>query len=126
MGGRYDLVLSGLGRMNLSGKPPFQKQPKAKPNPAYLAAVRKLPCCICDAFGEVQLSPTTAHHPIMGRGSTRRRPDETAVPICDGHHQGTFDRTKVAVHRQPKLWREKYGLDTDYIKPTQDRLGNML
>lgn len=36
----------------------------AAKNPAYLARVRELPCCICEAFGEVQMSPTTPEtHP---------------------------------------------------------------
>lgn len=99
------------------------KQPKADKNPAYLARVRELPCCICEAFGMLQLSPTTAHHPIHGRYSAAKRPDCTALPLCDGHHQGTFDTSKVAIHRRPSYWRELYGPDTDYIAPTQDKLG---
>lgn len=112
--------------MNLMGKPPLGlKQPKAKPDPAYLARVRELPCCICEAFGEPQLSPTAAHHPIHGRHSQVKVPDCMAVPLCEGHHTGMFDTTKVAIHREPDLWRWKYGLDTDYIAITQDRiLGN--
>lgn len=101
---------------------PFFKQPKAAKDPAYLARVRELPCCICEAFGEVQTSPTTAHHPIHGRYSGRKRPDREAICLCDGHHQGTFDTSKLAIHRAPEQWREAYGPDTDYIATTQDRL----
>lgn len=97
------------------------KQRKAKPDPAYLAKVRALPCCICEAFGEVQLSPTLAHHPICGRFSQAKTPDEMAIPLCDGHHQGNFDRSKLAIHAGKETWVAKYGPDTDWIAPTQDK-----
>lgn len=101
---------------------PNFKAPKEKKDPAYLARVRSLPCCICDAFGEAQKSPTTAHHPIHDRHSTAKRPDRTAIPLCDGHHQGTFDTSKLSLHRAPSEWRDRYGPDTDYIEVTQDKL----
>lgn len=102
------------------------KQPKAKPNPKYLEAVRLLPCIICQSFGEPQMSPTQSHHPIHGRFSGRKRPDETALPICEGHHVGDFDKSKTALHRHPELWKSKYGPDTDYIPVVQDMLGYLL
>lgn len=109
--------------MNLTQRQPFQKSPKAKPNPTHLARVRELPCCICEAFGEIQTSPTSAHHPIHDRFSTRKVPDEQAIPLCRGHHQGDFDTSKVAVHREPAKWKRLYGADHEYIAITQDRLG---
>ena len=92
-------------------------------NPEYLKMVRELPCCVCVEYGEVQMSPTTAHHPIHGRYSGAKRPDVTAIPLCDGHHQGTFDNSKFAIHQGKETWAEFYGLDTDYIAATQDKLG---
>ncbi len=112
--------------MNLTGQPIRQKQERAQPDPAYLAAVRALPCCICEAWGMAQNSPTNAHHPICGRHGTRKRPDHTAIPLCDGHHQGDFDTTKIAIHRDRALWVEWYGEDTDWIAPTQDKLAHMM
>jgi hypothetical protein len=103
----------------------MQKPPKAKKDPAYLRAVRALPCVICDADGERQNSPTTAHHWTMGRGSTRKTPDGQAIPLCDGHHQGTFDTSKTAIHREPQAWRDAYGEDCDYIAVTQDKIERM-
>ena len=97
-----------------------QKAPKPKKNPAYLARVAALPCCICEAFGEVQTSQTTVHHVIMGRFSQRKTPDEMAIPLCHDHHQG--GRGKVAIHVSPSAWRELYGEDSDYTAATQDRL----
>jgi hypothetical protein len=108
---------------NLANMPPFGlKQPKAKPDPAYLASVRELPCCICQAFGEPQLSPTAAHHVIHGRYGQRKTPDCMAIPLCEGHHQGGFDTSKTAIHREPAKWKRLYGPDTDYVLPTQDAL----
>jgi hypothetical protein len=93
--------------------------------PDYLAALHMLPCCICQAFGEVQLSPTQAHHTIHGRYSTRKTPDRAAIPLCEGHHQGLMDTSKVALHQQPDAWRWRYGLDTDYIAGTQEIIDNL-
>lgn len=112
--------------MNLTGLPVAPKPAKVKPNPAYLAAVRQLPCCICEAWGEFQNTPTTAHHPIHGRMSQRKAPDEMAIPLCEDHHQGLWDNTKVAVHREPSKWKRLYGPDFDWIAPTQDKLAHLL
>lgn len=108
--------------MDLTGKgAPGLKQAKAKPRPDYLAAVRRLPCVICEAYGERQDTPTTAHHVIMGRYGTRKTPDTASIPLCHTHHQG-----RDGIHTRPSWWREKYGLDTDYTAVTQDRLAHLL
>lgn len=100
---------------NLAKRPPLGlKQPKAKKNEKYLQEVREQPCCVCRAFQEVQQSPTTAHHPIHDRFGTRKRSDETAIPLCEGHHQGLWDNSKLAIHKAPLEWREKYGPDWSY------------
>lgn len=110
--------------MNLANRGPLGlRNQKPRPDPAYLARVHELPCCICEAFGEVQTSPTQAHHPIHGRFGSRRVPDRMAIPVCEGHHQGLVDTTKIALHREPERWRSLYGEDHDYIAATQDRLG---
>lgn len=91
----------------------------------YLAAIHSLPCCVCEAFGMVQTSPTEAHHCICGRYSTKRVPDRQAIPLCMCHHQGLRhdrDRAKLAIHQGKASWVEAYGPDTDYIAATQDRI----
>jgi len=50
-------------------------------------------------------------------------PDAMAIPLCEGHHQGLWDKTKLALHQAPQEWRMKYGPDTDWVAPTQDKLG---
>lgn len=112
--------------MNLTGQALHQKAEPKVANKAYLRAVRGLPCVICDAFGMQQLSLTAAHHWIMDRGGNEKTPDGQAIPLCDGHHQGTFDTTKVAIHREPAKWRELYGADHEYIEVTQDKVEAMI
>lgn len=108
--------------MNLTGQDIHQKQPKAKPDPAYLSEVRQLPCCICDAFGETQQSPTQAHHVTHGRFGARKTPDRMAIPLCEGHHQGLRDTSKTALHREHEKWKFLYGEDHEWTAATQDRL----
>lgn len=108
--------------MSFNRVPLGLKEPKPAPDPDYLEAVRKLRCCICEAFGEPQLSRTLAHHVTMGRFSQRRTPDRMAIPLCDGHHQGNFDTSKIAIHRSPAEWRRRYGEDWKYTAATQDAI----
>ena len=88
-------------------------------DPAYLDAVRRLPCCICGRM------PVEAHHVICGRFSRKKAPDRKAIPLCDGHHQGKWDTTELAIHKNKKAWVEAYGPDTDYITETQDAVKRM-
>jgi len=100
---------------NLANRPPLGlKKPKPKKNAKYLVKIRQMPCCVCEKFHEVQLSPTTAHHPIHDRFSTGKRPDNTAIPLCEGHHQGLWDQSKIAIHKQPLEWEKRYGKDYKY------------
>lgn len=108
--------------MNLTGQPIWTKGERAKKDPAYLKRVRQLPCVVCQNFGETQMSKTTAHHPICGRHGTARRGDDTAIPLCDGHHQGTFDTSKIAIHNERTKWVELYGEDVEYIDQVQESL----
>jgi hypothetical protein len=103
---------------NLARKGPIGiKDRTPKKDPAYLAKVATLPCCVCQAFGLVQIGPTYVHHTICGRFSQAKTPDREAVPLCFGHHQGEF-----GIHTDKAAWVQEYGLDTDYIAATQDRL----
>lgn len=108
--------------MNLTGQPPRQKEPKAKPNRSHMARVALLPCIVCHQHGLPQISDTTVHHVIHGRYSQRRSPDEATIPLCDGHHQGFFDTTKVAIHKQPSRWKQLYGEDHTFLPVVADML----
>ena len=109
--------------MNLTGQAIRQKSERAAKNPAHLAKVAALPCVICTEWGMRQLSPTQVHHCIHGRNSMgRKSPDSMTIPLCEGHHQGLRDTTKIALHREPNAWRDAYGLDTDWISWTEERI----
>lgn len=109
--------------MNLTSRPALGQKPlRYKKDPAYLAKVHSLPCCICEAFGEVQQSPTEAHHVFCGRFSQIKTPDDMAIQLCDGHHQGKFDRSKLAIHAAKETWVAAYGPDTDYVAAPQDKV----
>ena len=105
---------------------PEQKPEKAEKNPAYLRQVRALPCCICYHFDMAQTSPTTAHHVFHGRFGNRKTPDRMAIPLCDGHHQGDRDTSKLAIHRSKQEWAERYGEDHTYTAGTQDAVDGLL
>lgn len=92
----------------------------------YLRAVRELPCCICVAWGLNQITRTEAHHPICLRHSQDKVPDREAIPLCDGHHEGERDTTKIAIHRDRAEWEGRYGSDRDFIAPTQDAVSGQL
>ena len=109
--------------MNIPRRPIYEKPAKVGPNLAYLALVRQLPCCVCERFGMRQMSPTAAHHPIHGRYGNEKVPDTDAIPLCEGHHQGSWDTSKIAIHRGQESWEAAYGPDTDYVAATRERVG---
>lgn len=90
------------------------KKGKPKKDPRFLASVRERNCIICETFHEPQVSPTQAHHVIHDRFGNEKTDDKMAIPLCEGHHQGMFDTSKTAIHREPKKWRELYGADYEY------------
>ena len=99
--------------MNLASRPPLGlKGAKAKPNPRYLAEVRKLRCVICFR------TPCEPHHPIYRRYSQARVPDEMAIPLCWSCH--------AELHANKRAWFERYGPDVDFVAPTQDALAHIL
>lgn len=115
--------------MYLGDRPVQQKPEPESDDPERLAAIHNMPCCICEEWGYTQMSPTEAHHCIMGRityeevsETHRRAPDSMAIPLCEGHHTGDKDKSKIALHRQRNAWREEYGEDTLWISWTEERL----
>lgn len=103
----------------------FLEEDELGKDPQYLSDLHRLPCCVCDAFGLTQTSPTEAHHVICGRYGNHKTPDRMAIPLCQCHHQGLrFDRdaSKLAIHQGKQSWAAKYGPDYEYIAATQDRM----
>jgi hypothetical protein len=110
------------------GAPNFKTEAEGA-DPKRMAKVAEMPCVICYEYNMVQLSRTTVHHCIHGRNGYRKRaknkrraPDSMTIPLCDGHHQGDFDTSKIALHRQPYEWVKQYGKDVDWISWVEERL----
>ncbi|MAW27127.1 MAG: hypothetical protein CL498_03950 [Actinobacteria bacterium] len=100
---------------NLTGQKLYKKTGKPKKNKKHLNWIRQMPCCVCQKFGQAQLSPTTAHHVIHDRYGTTKSSDLQAIPLCDGHHQALWDKSKdCAIHDNKRKWRELYGADWSY------------
>lgn len=98
-----------------------RRERQGKVDTPHVAKVKMLPCVICDNYGFTQTHKTDAHHCFDGRGSQDKEHDRETIPLCLGHHQG--DGTdKIAIHLRPKLWRELYGIDYDYVSTTLDRI----
>lgn len=102
-----------------------EASPAGQDDKWYLNKVRQLPCCICQAFDLVQITKTMAHHVFHDRNSTSKTPDREAIPLCDGCHQGDIDTTKIAIHRQKSLWRQKYGPDHRFTEQTTSAVYNL-
>ncbi len=108
---------------NLAKKPPLglkERNVKSVKDVRLLNEIRQTPCIICERFSEIQRSATQAHHCIHDRFGTKKRPDQDCIPLCEGHHQGLFDTSKIALHQEPKLWRETYGPDYSYLVHSTD------
>jgi hypothetical protein len=88
--------------------------------------IHRLPCIVCQEHFEVQQSPTEEHHLIHGRYSQHRVSAENTIPLCDGHHQGKFDLSKIALHRSPSAWKWKYGQDHKYLTATNREIERWL
>lgn len=108
--------------MNLTARPIYAKPAKVPRNPAHMAKVAAMPCVICTEWGLPQESPTQVHHVIHGRYGKNRVPDTMTIPLCEGHHQGMFDTSKVALHREPAKWQRLYGPDHEWLSWVEQRL----
>ncbi len=86
------------------------KPDKVAKDPARLAAVAQLPCCICGA------RPVEVHHCISGRYSQRKAPDSMTIPLCYFHHLGAG-----GIHTNKSAWQAAHGPDTGYL-PMVNRL----
>ena len=108
--------------MNLTHRPVVQKRTTEAKDPDHLAKVSALPCVICHEWNMPQLSRTAVHHCIHGRHGNRKVPDSMTIPLCEGHHQGLLDTTKIALHREPSKWKRLYGEDHHWISWVEARI----
>ena len=96
-----------------------KKSPKSKATALereYMGYVATLGCVCCKRI------PVEVHHPIVGRFSQKRAPHFHTIPLCDTHHQGKWDPSGPAIHKDRAEWVELYGADYDYIAETQSEI----
>lgn len=95
------------------------KAPRIKPgrveDPAHLARVRSLPCCVCRLTQE---TPTEAHHIRQGVGMGQKASDRETIPLCAYHHR----TGKTAFHASPSMFQWLYGTERELLALTLDKL----
>ena len=94
------------------------KAPRIKPgrveDPAYLAKVASLPCCVCGA------RPVEVHHIRTGCGMGQRAGDDQTIPLCPWHHRTGPD----AFHKLGKRpWEALYGPQREHADRTRAARG---
>lgn len=80
----------------------------------HLKKVARLGCYCCRVDYGVE-TPAMIHHIREGMGMGQRASHFQTIGLCEGHHQGNFDTTKLAFHCSPKKWREKYGRESEIV-----------
>lgn len=73
---------------------------------AHLAAVKELPCSVCDQPG-----PSEAHH-------IQQRQQYTCVALCESCHRGSL----LGWHGQRRMWAIKKMGELDALNVTVKRL----
>lgn len=71
--------------------------------------------CLCCAIDGRGWQPANIHHIREGYGIGQRAPHTETLPLCEGHHQGLLDTTKLAFHRRPAEWRARYGQERELV-----------
>jgi hypothetical protein len=73
----------------------------------YMALVRQLPCCACDAPG-----PSDPHHPhgVGYRGTGTKSPDIWVIPLCRRCHE--------ALHKDRVTWEDEHGSQFEFVALT--------
>lgn len=95
---------------------------KRKRDPAWLAFIRSLPCCMC-----LKMPPSEAHHSLAHKpGMSMKATDHETMPLCgpwpfgchyDLHHlQGRF---KGWTKQQRKSWER---VKVDLYRPRRDEI----
>ena len=88
-------------------------KPRRKKDPAHLARVASLPCCVCG------VSPVEVHHIRSGMGMGQRAGDDETIPLCPWHHR----TGPVAFHAGPRVFQAAFGSERELLARTMERLG---
>lgn len=94
-----------LARKPIKRRP---KKPKPGSDPARLAFIRTLPCCVRTCSW-----PAEAHHPTglrWGKGMGAKSADKYAIPLCHMHHRQFHDGSLRLVFEQLEAWQDYHVL----------------
>lgn len=86
-----------------------------KEEKAHVARVAEMDCKACIKDG-VPPAPTCIHHIRSGYGTAQRASNYEVLPLCEGHHQGLLDATKLAFHQAPRTWQLRYGTEIELLQ----------
>ena len=95
-----------------TSKPTPRIKPGRVKDPAYLAKVASLPCCVCGAH------PVEVHHIRTGCGMGQKAGDDQTLPLCPRHHRTGPD----AFHAGPGEFQARHGSEAYLVEQTRLRL----
>jgi hypothetical protein len=103
-----------------------KRKAHTKAESEHLSRKAELCCLACEMDGHPD-TPAAIHHPRhdehgLNYGTGGRAPHERGFPLCEGHHQGDFDTTKVAIHRNPIEFEAHYGTEESLVLLAEAKL----
>lgn len=74
----------------------------------HMERVSELPCVLCEALSQEQMTPTTVHHIRSGQGAAQRADHFLSVAVCADCHQQSIlglhgDRTLLRIANVTEL-----------------------
>lgn len=84
-------------------------RPQTEAEREHSAAIHRMRCWACEVDKDPCPPPSAGHHIKEEYGAGQKASDWEMLPLCEGHHQGNIDRTRLAYHRAPRTWCARYG-----------------
>lgn len=94
--------------------------PATKSEKEFMARVRRLGCLACRHDTGQWVAP--ALHHIRQDYGKKRASNWEVLPLCEGHHQGLLDGTKLAFHRASRTWCARYGTEVQLLQVVYEAL----
>ncbi len=88
-------------------------------------ALVRMGCVVCRLYLGVRSEPCIHHlSGLKYRGVGMKAKDEHTIPLCPSHHDGV-DKLYPSVHRNPLLFKDKYGSQEELLNRTNELLDKM-
>lgn len=85
----------------------------------YMGKVKSIPCVLCALLGQIQETPTCAHHIREEQGTSQRASDWLTVALCHACHQGP-----LGIHGNRVLLKVCKATELDLLALTIDGVMN--